>query len=137
MYVYDVYSRKFSNYVILHNSCYACHFYHQLVPRQQPGLQVFPSNELGSCFSGQNSARLSRSAQPMTERVVNEELLNAPLTAVNYKDKFLHLNELEMQEHEQCLERWALMLILAACMLCNTYSTVGKSIAQGDTFTEV
>ena len=73
----------------------------------------------------------------MTERVVNEELLNAPLTAVNYKDKFLHLNELEMHEHEQCLERWALMLILAACMLCNTYSTVGKSIAQGDTFTKV
>ena len=135
MYVYDVCSRKFSNYVKMHHSCYACHFYHQLVPRQQPGLQA--SHELGSCFSGQNAARSTRSSQPMTERVVNEELLNAPLTAVNYKDKFLHLNDLEMHEHEQCLERWALMLILAACMLCSTYSTVGKSMAQGDTFTEV
>ena len=102
MYVYDVYSRK--SYLLCNNAPFLLSMSHnQVVPRQQPGLEAFSYHELRSCFSGQNAARLTRSSKPLTERVVNEKLFNAPLTAVNYKDMFLHLNELEMQEHEHTL----------------------------------
>ena len=33
------------------------------------------------------------------------ELLTAPLTVSNYKDKFLLLNELEKEEHKRALKR--------------------------------
>ena len=35
----------------------------------------------------------------------DSKLLTAPLTVANYKDKFLHLNDLEKKEHERALER--------------------------------
>ena len=38
----------------------------------------------------------------------DSKLLTAPLTAANYKDKFLLLNELEKEEHVRALERYRL-----------------------------
>ena len=38
----------------------------------------------------------------------DSKLLTAPLTAANYKDKFLLLNELEKEEHVQALERYSI-----------------------------
>ena len=39
----------------------------------------------------------------------DSKLLTAPLTAANYKDKFLLLNELEKEEHVRALERYTLL----------------------------
>ena len=38
----------------------------------------------------------------------DSKLLTAPLTATNYKDKFLALNESEKEEHVRALERYTL-----------------------------
>ena len=39
----------------------------------------------------------------------DRKVLTAPLTAANYKDKFLLLNRLEMEEHVRALERYTIL----------------------------
>ena len=124
--LYYMICSRVRNCYIIFVSFYTCHFYPQL--RQGAGLPVLASDEQESPFSvsrrlqpsrqlSKSAARRTRPSQPMTGRVINRELLDSTLTAANYKDKFLLLNELEMQEHEHVLERYALVVLVAASLI--------------------